>query len=157
MTDHYDWQSHQQVLENIALLLCIDVENCKTKNGRKRIKRKIKIHEKEGEKMSNNLTTIKRNLYILFWKYPELKNKNYNFVYMSYCDMFHEEQLFELIEKDWNLDILPRLFEKMPAMESISRCKRKLALKDEIFRPDKKVVIESRLKQSSEILESVRD
>ena len=29
MTDHYDWQSHQQVLENIALLLCIDVENGK--------------------------------------------------------------------------------------------------------------------------------
>jgi len=107
--------------------------------------------------MSNNLTTIKRNLYILFWKYPELKNKNYNFVYMSYCDMFHEEQLFELIEKDWNLDILPRLFEKMPAMESISRCKRKLALKDEIFRPDKKEVIESRSRQSKEILESVRD
>ena len=76
---------------------------------------------------------------------------------MSYCDMFHEEQLFELIEKDWNLDILPQLFEKLPAMESISRCKRKLALKDEIFRPDNKEVIESRLKQTNEILESVKD
>ena len=45
----------------------------------------------------------------------------------------------------------------MPAMESISRCKRKLALNDETFRPDKKEVIESRLKQSKEILESVKD
>ena len=45
----------------------------------------------------------------------------------------------------------------MPAMESISRCKRKLAKNDELFRPDKKEVIESRLKQSKEILESVSD
>ena len=45
----------------------------------------------------------------------------------------------------------------MPAMESISRCKRKLALKDEIFRPDDKKVIESRLNQTNEILESVKD
>ena len=52
---------------------------------------------------------------------------------------------------------LPEFFEKMPAMESISRCKRKLALKDEIFRPDNKEVIESRLNQTNEILESVKD
>ena len=45
----------------------------------------------------------------------------------------------------------------MPAMESISRCKRKLALIDEIFRPDDKKVIESRLNQTNEILESVKD
>ena len=43
----------------------------------------------------------------------------------------------------------------MPAMESIARCKRKLAKTDEIFRADSKKVIEARLKQSKEILEAV--
>jgi len=27
MTDKYDWECHQQAVKNIALLLCIDVEN----------------------------------------------------------------------------------------------------------------------------------
>jgi len=94
--------------------------------------------------MSNNLKTIKLNLYKLFWKYPELKNKNYNFVFATYC-------------KELGFNISPEFWENMPAMESISRCKRKLALNDELFRPDKKEVIESRLKQSKEILESVKD
>tara|TARA_Y100001951_G_scaffold71730_1_gene58632 strand:- start:828 stop:1043 length:216 start_codon:yes stop_codon:yes gene_type:complete len=71
--------------------------------------------------------------------------------------MFHEEQLFELIEQDWNLDILPRLFEKMPSMESISRCKRKLATKDPLFRPDNKEIINHKLKQTKEIVEAVKD
>ena len=101
--------------------------------------------------MSNNLKTIKRNLYMLFWKYPELKNKNYNFVYFKYCLEYHFNDY--MVEKDFR----PEFWEKMPAMESIARCKRKLALKDEIFRPDKKVVIESRSRQSKEILESIRD
>ena len=43
------------------------------------------------------------------------------------------------------------------SMESIARCKRKLAKKDEIFRADSKKVIESRLIQSKEILESIKD
>ena len=101
----------------------------------------------------NNLNTIKRNLYMLFWKYPELKNKNYNYLYFKYCIEFH---LVELKKADKWQEV-PEFWEKMPAMESISRCKRKLALKDELFRADSKKVIESRLKQSSEILESVRD
>ena len=105
--------------------------------------------------MTNNLKTIKLNLYKLFWKYPELKNKNYNHVYFKYCLEFHYEEL--KINKPNSIIYMPNFWEKMPAMESISRCKRKLALKDEIFRPDKKLVIESRLKQSNEILESVRD
>ena len=29
MTENYDWECHQQTLENIALLLCIDVESGK--------------------------------------------------------------------------------------------------------------------------------
>jgi len=100
--------------------------------------------------MTNNLKTIKRNLYKLFWKYPELKNKNYNLVYIMYCVEFHTQKM--AFSK-----ILPEFWEKMPAMESISRCKRKLALKDELFRADSKKVIESRLKQSKEILESIKD
>ena len=27
MTDKYDWECHQQAVKNIALSLCIDVEN----------------------------------------------------------------------------------------------------------------------------------
>ena len=42
-------------------------------------------------------------------------------------------------------------------MESVSRQKRKLAKEYVFFRPDSKKVIESRLKQSKEIVESVRD
>ena len=101
--------------------------------------------------MSTNLKTIKHNLWKLFWKYPYLKNKNYNFVYIRYCLEFHnldrvDESIYEC-----------EFWENMPAMESISRCKRKLALNNEIFRPDNKKVIESRLNQTNEILESVKD
>ena len=103
--------------------------------------------------MSNNLKTIKRNLYILFWKYPYLKNKNYNYLYIKYCLEFHNNEF----DKWAYLIVKPEFWENMPAMESISRCKRKLALKDDLFRADSKKVIESRLKQSKEILESVRD
>ena len=103
----------------------------------------------------NKQDTIKRNLYMLFWKYPELKNKNYNYVYMKYCLECHYSEL--QINKPNSIIYMPEFWEKMPAMESISRCKRKLALKDELFRADSKKVIESRLKQSKEILESVRD
>ena len=103
----------------------------------------------------NKQDTIKRNLYMLFWKYPELKNKNYNYLYMKYCLEFHYKEL--LINKPNSIIYIPNFWEKMPAMESIARCKRKLAKTDEIFRADSKKVIESRLKQSKEILESVRD
>ena len=89
---------------------------------------------------------------MLFWKYPELKNKNYNYLYFKYCLEFNKEcclsQMYGRIE--------PEFWEKMPAMESISRCKRKLALKDETFRPDKKEVIEARLNQTKNIVEEAR-
>ena len=98
---------------------------------------------------------------MLFWKYPELKNKNYNYLYFKYCLEFHQAQLLEsyLIwhTNESKLEKLPQFWENMPAMESISRCKRKLALKDELFRADSKKVIESRLIQSKEILESIKD
>ena len=110
--------------------------------------------------MSNNLKTIKRNLYMLFWKYPELKNKNYNYLYFKYCLEFHQAQLLEsyLIwhTNESKLEKLPQFWEKMPAMESISRCKRKLAKNDELFRPDKKEVIEARLNQTKNIVEEAR-
>ena len=102
--------------------------------------------------MSNNLKTIKRNLYKLFWKYPYLKNKNYNYLYFKYCLEFHYKEF-----QKTDFIPIPEFWEKMPAMESIARCKRKLAINDETFRADSKKVIESRLKQSKEILESVRD
>ena len=107
--------------------------------------------------MSNNLKTIKRNLYMLFWKYPELKNKNYNYLYFKYITEFYKEKFVLTTSKDVWYDLTAEFWENMPAMESISRCKRKLAIKDELFRADSKKVIESRLKQSKEILESVRD
>ena len=111
--------------------------------------------------MSNNLKTIKLNLYKLFWKYPYLKNKNYNYLYFKYCLEFHKSSLTLINHASWNKAYLiwsnHEFWAKMPAMESISRCKRKLALKDEIFRPTNKKVIESRIKQSKEILESVKD
>ena len=47
--------------------------------------------------------------------------------------------------------------ESLPSLESITRQRRKLAERYEVFRPDKKEVIESRLNQSKEILESVKD
>jgi len=92
---------------------------------------------------------------MLFWKYPYLKNKNYNYVYFKYCYEFDLENMADISATESVLS--PEFWENMPAMESIARCKRKLALKDEIFRPDKKVVIESRSRQSKEILESIRD
>ena len=91
---------------------------------------------------------------MLFWKYPELKNKNYNYLYFKYCLEFHNKEFDKINAYDRNS---PEFWENMPAMESIARCKRKLALNDETFRADSKKVIESRLKQSKEILESVRD
>ena len=88
---------------------------------------------------------------MLFWKYPELKNKNYNYLYMKYCLEFHSEELDNI-----PFGFTPEYWEKMPAMESKSRCKRKLALNDETFRPDKKEVIEARLNQTKNIVEEAR-
>ena len=94
---------------------------------------------------------------MLFWKYPELKNKNYNYLYFKYCLKFHYKEIGNNDKTPFstflNQYLNPEFWEKMPAMESISRCKRKLAKNDELFRPDKKEVIESRLNQTQNILE----
>ena len=100
------------------------------------------------------LSQIKRNLYMLFWKYPELKNKNYNYLYFKYCLVFHESEFHNICANDRNN---PDFWEKMPAMESISRCKRKLAQNDELFRPTDKKIINHKLKQQKEILQAVKD
>ena len=92
----------------------------------------------------SNLSIIKSNLYKLFWKYPELKNKNYNYLFATYC-------------KELGFNISPEFWEKMPAIESISRCKRKLAQNDELFRPTDKKIINHKLKQQKEILQAVKD
>ena len=105
------------------------------------------------------LSEIKRNLYKLFWKYPELKDKNYNYIYFKYCIEFHKEHIIEttlIHDMNWQ-EVLPKFWEKMPAMESISRCKRKLAQNDELFRPTDKKIINHKLKQTKEILEAVKD
>jgi len=111
--------------------------------------------------MSNNLKTIRLNLCKLFKKYRkshDLNNKNYNYVYMLYCVEFHYHELTLSNRAVFKTITNPAEFwENMPAMESIARCKRKLAKEFEFFRPDKKEVIESRLKQTKEILESVSD
>ena len=96
--------------------------------------------------MTNNLKTIRLNLYKLFWKYPYLKNKNYNYLYFKYVNEFSRKMYVLCDDITWN----PEFWEKMPAMESISRCKRKLAKTDDLFRADSKKVIESRLKQTKE-------
>ena len=99
----------------------------------------------------SNLSIIKSNLYKLFWKYPELKDKNYNYLYFRYCLEFHN--LDQVDDRIYECDF----WEKMPAMESISRCKRKLAQNDELFRPTDKKIINHKLKQQKEILQAVKD
>ena len=100
----------------------------------------------------NKQDTIKRNLYMLFWKYPELKNKNYNYLYFKYCLEFHNDEL----DLQGHHLLNPSFWEKMPAMESICRCKRKLAKNDKIFRPDITEVIIHRKNQTNEIVEEAR-
>jgi len=95
--------------------------------------------------VSNNLKTIKLNLWRLFWKFPDLKNANYNQVVAAYWKEFY------------NFEISAEKIKNLPSVESISRQRRKLAENNVIFRPDDKKVIEHRKKQQKEILESVKD
>lgn len=94
--------------------------------------------------MSNNQVKIRVNLLFLFHKYPELRNKNYNYLVMAYWKEFD------------NIIAMPQL-EYLTSIESIGRQKRKLAEIDPIFRPDNYKVIEHRKNKTKEILESVMD
>jgi len=76
---------------------------------------------------------------------------------MSYVLEYHNSEFtLMMIESKGSGKSVLDYWENMPAMESISRCKRKLALKDEIFRPTNKKVIESRINQTKNILEEAR-
>jgi len=102
--------------------------------------------------MTNVLKPIRENLLRLYFKYPYLKNKNYNYVYFKYCIEFHYNEFLVAPTNQ------PEFWEKMPAMESISRARRKLALDHpDMFSPNDKNVIEARLNQTNNIIESVRD
>ena len=106
--------------------------------------------------MTNVLKPIRENLLRLYFKYPYLKNKNYNYVYFKYCEEFHYEEI--QINKPNSIIYMANFWEKMPAMESISRARRKLALDHpDMFSPNDKNVIEARLNQTNNIIESVRD
>jgi len=67
------------------------------------------------------LKTIEGKMAWLLETYPHLKDANYNEVFAKYMSEFH------------NLQISPRFFANLTALESISRAKRKLVQKN----PDK--------------------
>ena len=94
--------------------------------------------------MSNNQLKIRDNLIFLFEKYPDLRNKNYNYLVMAYWKEFE------------NIIAMPQL-ENLTSIESIGRQKRKLAENNPRFRPNCSKTILYRLKQQKEILESVRN
>ena len=95
--------------------------------------------------MSNSQFLIRENLLNLFTENPTLNN------------ISNTRLIFEYLKKYHGLMFSASFIESLPSLESITRQRRKLAERYEVFRPDKKEVIESRLNQSKEILESVID
>ena len=61
------------------------------------------------------------------------------------CDQI---KLFEYLKKYHGLMFSQNFIKELPSLESITRQRRKLAERYELFRPDKKEVIESRLNQT---------
>jgi len=95
--------------------------------------------------VSNNQFLIRLNLVELFFENSELRNKSSNTL------------IFEYLKKYHGLMFSESFIESLPSFESITRQRRKLAEINKNFWPDKKEVIESRINQSKEILESVKD
>ena len=95
--------------------------------------------------MSNNQFLIRLNLVELFFENSELRNKSSNTV------------IFEYLKKYHGLMFSESFIESLPSFESITRQRRKLAEINKNFWPDNKKVIESRLNQTKEILESARE
>ena len=95
--------------------------------------------------MSNNQFLIRENLLKLFTEKPTLNN------------VTNTRLIFEYLKKYHGLMFSESFIESLPSVESITRQRRKLAERYEIFRPTNKKVIESRINQSNEILESVKD
>ena len=90
-------------------------------------------------------TLIRKNLLNLFTENPTLNN------------ITNTRLIFEYLKKYHGLMFSENFIESLPSFESITRQRRKLAERYEIFRPSDKKEIESRLNQSNEILESVKD
>ena len=95
--------------------------------------------------MSNNQFLIRENLLKLFTEKPTLNN------------VTNTRLIFEYLKKYHGLMFSENFIESLPSFESITRQRRKLAERYAIFRPTDKKVIESRLNQSKNIVESVRD
>ena len=95
--------------------------------------------------MSNNQFLIRKNLIDLFNENPTLNN------------ITNTRLIFEYLKKYHGLMFSESFIESLPSFESITRQRRKLAERYGVFRPTDKKVIESRLNQSKNILESVKD
>ena len=95
--------------------------------------------------MSNNQFLIRINLLNLFSEKPQLNN------------ISNTRLIFEYLKKYHGLMFSESFIESLPSFESITRQRRKLAEINKNFWPDNKKVIESRLNQTKEILESARE
>ena len=95
--------------------------------------------------MSNNQFLIRENLLKLFTENPTLNN------------ITNTRLIFEYLKKYHGLMFSESFIESLPSFESITRQRRKLAEINKNFWPDNKKVIESRLNQTKEILESARE
>ena len=94
--------------------------------------------------MSNNLFLIRENLLNLFSEKPELNN------------ISNTRLIFEYLKKYHGLMFSESFIESLPSFESITRQRRKLAERYEVFRPTNKKVIEARKNQTQNILEEAR-
>lgn len=66
----------------------------------------------------SEIKTIEGKVAYLLDKYPELKDKDYNYLVAKFWSVFHD------------LQVSPEFIARLTQMETISRCKRKLAEKN---------------------------
>ena len=95
--------------------------------------------------MSNNQFLIRENLLKLFTEKPTLNN------------VTNTRLIFEYLKKYHGLMFSESFIESLPSVESITRQRRKLAERYEIFRPTNAKRINQISYQSRKILESVKD
>lgn len=63
----------------------------------------------------SNIKTVRDKVAYLLDKYPELRNNDYNYLVAKYWSVFN------------NVQVSPEFIQKLEQVETISRCKRKLA------------------------------
>ena|SRR5690348_16290950 len=63
----------------------------------------------------SNIKTVKDKVQYLLENYPELRNKDYNYLVAKYWSVFNDIQ------------VSPEFIAKLEQVETISRCRRKLA------------------------------